>query len=355
MLRILQVAYPLAFVGPDAVGGVEQVLYHLERGLAGRGIETFVIAREDSHVSGTLIPVPRVRPPYDEATIRAVRARQAEAVRETLALRPVDLVHMHGFDFDCYLPPASVPVLATLHCPATWYSCDALDPLQCGVWLNAVSRRQFEELSPNNRLLSFVENGVPVEAFANHHTRRSFALVLARVAPEKGIREALQAARLADLPLLVAGELFPYPDHRRYFAEEVAPLLDRKRRYLGPVGFVRKRRLLAAARCVVVPALEPETSSLVLREAFASGTPVVAFRQGALVEAVDEGRTGILVNSVAEMAAAMQDVSKLDPEACRIVARERFSLERMVEGYIDLYREVLSRTTAAIPASEAAQ
>ena len=352
MLTVLQVAYPLAPVGPDSVGGVEQALYHLERGLAARGCETIVIACEGSEVAGRLVPVPRPHPPYDEEAIEAAHARHAEAIRDTLARWPVDLVHMHGFDFDRYLPPPVVPVLATLHCPAAWYSAEALDPPRPGVWLNAVSRMQHEELSPNSHLLPFVANGVAVEAFSTRHARRDFALVLARIAPDKGIREALQAARIADVPLLVAGEIYPYPEHRRYFAEEVQPLLDDRRRYLGPIGFTGKRRLLAAARCVVVPSLVPETSSLVAREALASGTPVVAFRRGALVEAIDHGQTGLLVDDVTDMAAAMQASSAIDPEACRITACARFSLDRMVEGYVGLYQEVIRRTSVIAEAAQ---
>jgi len=346
VLRVLHVAYPLAPVGPDAVGGVEQVLCHLERGLAARGHETMVLACEGSTVAGRLIPVPRGQPPYDDRAIAAARSRHSTLIRDALARWPVDLVHMHGFDFDRYLPPAGVPVLATLHCPATWYAPEALDPPRPGIWLNAVSRRQHEELSPNARLLPFVENSVPVEAFSGHHARRSFALVLARIAPDKGIREALEAARLADMPLLIAGETYPYPEHQRYFAEEVQPLLDDRRRYLGPIDFKRKRWLLAAAHCVVVPSLVPETSSLVAREALASATPVVAFRRGALVDAVEHGRTGFLVDDVAAMAEAMQAAPAIEPRLCRAVARARFSLDLMVDGYVRLYREVMRRVSA---------
>lgn len=354
MLTILHVAYPLAPVKPDSVGGAEQVLFQLERSLNTCGCRTIVVAREDSRVCGTLVGIPIVPPPYDEATIATVRHRHAEAIRRALAKQPVDLVHMHGFDFDTYLPPPDVPVLATLHCPATWYAPSALRPSRRGIWLNAVSARQHAEVQPKQHLLGFVENGAPAELFTARHARRTFALVLGRIAPEKGIREALLAARSADVPLLVAGELYPYPEHQRYFATKIAPLLDEKRRYIGPVGFRRKRRLLAAARCVLIPSLVPETSSLVLRESFAAGTPVIAFRKGALVDAIACGRTGFLVDSVDDMAAAMRRASELDGNACRQVARERFSLERMVDAYLELYRRVLQLSTAAENSREAA-
>jgi glycosyltransferase involved in cell wall biosynthesis len=128
----------------------------------------------------------------------------------------------------------------------------------------------------------------------------------------------------------------------------VQPRLDRQCRHLGPVGFARKRRLLTAARCLLVPSLAPETSSLVAREALACGTPVVAFPNGALPETVEDGETGFLVRTVEEMAEAIERAQSLSPDRCREVAAERFSLEAMTTRYIDLYRRLV-RESAAMP------
>jgi glycosyltransferase involved in cell wall biosynthesis len=161
--------------------------------------------------------------------------------------------------------------------------------------------------------------------------------MLARICPEKGVHLAIEAAKRAGVPLLIAGETFPYGEHQRYFREEVEPRLDRWRRFIGPVGMRRKRRLLAAARCVLVPSLVPETSSLVAREALASGTPVIAFARGALTETVEHGRTGFLVHDHVTMADAIQRTMEIDPEQCRAVARARFSLDGMIRQYFALY------------------
>ena len=123
------------------------------------------------------------------------------------------------------------------------------------------------------------------------------------------------------------------------------PRLDRRRRYLGPVGFIRKRRLLAAARCLLVPSLVAETSSLVAMEAAACGTPVIAFRSGALPEVVEDGRTGFLVDDVDGMAEAIRRVDRIDPAACREAARRRFSNRRMAAAYLDRY-QMLARVAA---------
>jgi glycosyltransferase involved in cell wall biosynthesis len=170
--------------------------------------------------------------------------------------------------------------------------------------------------------------------------------MLGRICPEKGVHLALDAAKQADIPLLIAGEVYGYEAHRRYFEEEVRPRLYRLRCFLGPVGFARKRRLLAAARCLLVASTAPETSSLVAREAAAAGTPVVAFPNGALAETVEHGRTGFLVENVEGMAAAIREAGALDPAICRQVARERFRADTMIAAYLDLYRRLASRRAA---------
>jgi CelD/BcsL family acetyltransferase involved in cellulose biosynthesis len=166
---------------------------------------------------------------------------------------------------------------------------------------------------------------VPLDAFRPATSKSSYALVLARICPEKGVAPALAAARRAGIPMIVCGAAFPYPDHLRYLEDEVRPLLDGERRFLGPVGRAEKAKLLAAARCLVVPSLAPETSSLVAMEALASGSPVVGRRTGALPEIVEDGLTGFLVDGDDELGEAIRDAARLAPAACRRAAERRFS------------------------------
>jgi glycosyltransferase involved in cell wall biosynthesis len=114
------------------------------------------------------------------------------------------------------------------------------------------------------------------------HKKHRFAAALGRICPEKGFHLALTAARKAGMPLILAGQLFRYPAHEAYFEKEILPRLDKERRFIGRVGSVAKRWLLSSAQCLLVPSLVSETSSLVSMEALACGTPVVAFRAGAL-------------------------------------------------------------------------
>lgn len=351
MTTILSVAYPLAPVGPDVTGGAEQVLSLLEAGLVRRGWRSLVIAAEGSRVAGTLVALPRPQGVLDQTVVASARERLGTAIRRLLDTTRVDLVHMHGLDFASYLPPPGVPVLATLHCPADWHGTAALCPARPGTWLVPVSSTQHATLPPGPHLLAPVANGVPLDRLRpSAGTGGNYALVLGRIAPEKSVHHALDAAHAAGVPLLIAGALFPYPDHLRYFQCEIRPRLDRTRRWLGPVGLVAKQRLLARARCLVVASEIDETSSLVAREAAACGTPVVALARGALPETVSHGRTGLLVDNPGQLAGALLRIGCIDRAACRAEAEVRFDAEHMIDGYIARYREVLAldRSRAAL-------
>jgi glycosyltransferase involved in cell wall biosynthesis len=248
---------------------------------------------------------------------------------------------MHGIDFHAYLPPPGrVPILVTLHLPPAWYPPEIFSSARDDVHLHCVSRTQQRACPPGARLLPVIENGVPIDALQSRCSKRKFALALGRICPEKNLHAALDAGLAAGVTVLLAGQLFPYPEHEAYFREKVVPRLDATRRLLGGVDFTRKRRLLTAARCLLLPTLAPETSSLVAMEALACGTPVVAFASGAIPEIVQHGETGFLVHDAVGMAAAAGECDRIDPDYCRAVARERFSAARMARDYLDAYRQL---------------
>ena len=144
----------------------------------------------------------------------------------------------------------------------------------------------------------------------------------------------------------MAGRVFSYPEHERYFHEQIVPRLDMERRFVGSASREIKRHLLARAHCVLVPSVVAETSSLIVMEALAAGTPVIAFPRGALAELIDDGVTGFLVDSVQEMARAIDRVDSLDRSACVAAAHARFSDTRMAAAYFDLYSAHAAQASA---------
>jgi len=336
-LTILSVAYPLTPVGPDAVGGSEQILTLLDAALTRAGHRSVVIACEGSNTCGALMATPK----WDGEITDEVRswAQRQHHIMIEQALRrwPVDLIHMHSLDFYTYLPSGRIPMLATLHLPPDWYPEDVYRLSRPNSWIHGVSAAQTRDCPPAANLLSPIQNGVDCERLAIELSKGNFALALGRICPEKGLHLALDAASAAGIPLMLAGEVFRYQEHEQYFHDEIVPRLTSRHRFLGPAGFRKKRRLLTQAKCLLVPSLVAETSSLVAMEAFACGTPVIAFRNGALPEVIEDGRTGFLVDDERQMGEAIRAVGLLDPEVCRHAARERFSAERMTRRYLERY------------------
>ncbi|HEY8923940.1 MAG TPA: glycosyltransferase, partial [Polyangia bacterium] len=294
-----------------------------------------------------LYAVPRCDGPLTDERRRALVGAVVEALAVALDQEDPDIVHLHGYDFTSYLPAhlgrsaSRAATVVTLHLPLAWYSSDVVDLRERGVRLVCVSDDQRRRGGPRWADVPVIENGVAAPAGAPPREvpeRDDFGLCLGRICPEKGFHLALAAARKADVPLVLAGTVYPYPDHERYFTEGVAPLLDGRRRFIGPVAGVVKQRLLESARFVAVPSLVDETSSLVAMEALAAGTPVVARAVGALPSIVEHGRTGWLADDVDDLARAFRRTHLLRAEDCRAAARARFEAARMVESYVELYR-----------------
>lgn len=347
VITVLSVGYPLAPVNPDSAGGAEQILASLDRALVARGHRSVVIACEGSRTAGHLLSFPRI-PVFDADSRQAVYREVRRKIREALQRWDIDLVHMHGVDFYEYLPPVGVPVLVTLHLPVSFYPASVFRFSRPETYLNCVSAHQFRTCPSCKNMLEPIENGIPLNGFPQTPgVDLGYALALGRICPEKGFHLALEAAERSGVPLWVAGPVFPYPEHERYFRERLLPRLVSPHRYLGPVGFDQKIRLLSGARCVLIASQVPETSSLVAMEAQACGTPVIGFPSGAVGGLVENGQTGFLVSDVAEMSGAIAAAGAIDRTACRRRARRLFSEDRMANQYLDAYLQIVRSQTVA--------
>jgi glycosyltransferase involved in cell wall biosynthesis len=334
-LTVVSLAYPIVPIGPDTVGGTEQVVASIDEALVRRGHRSIVVGAEGSRVAGTLVSTPTTRKPLDECGWEEAYAEHREALHHVLQNEDVDVVHMHGIDFHAYLPDGGPAALATLHLPPFNYPSN-ITSAHRPLFLNCVSgfsRRQYPAQSP----MVTIPNGVALDRFRPGSKKEDFVVGLGRIVEEKGFHLAIDAAKKAGLPLVLGGSVPPFPEHQRYFEQEIRPRLDAERRFLGPIPLRDRIDLLARARCAIVPSLFDEPFSLVTAEALASGTPVVACPIGALTENVEHGRTGLFARDAVEMAEAMREITRIDPRECRRVACERFSSERMASSYLELY------------------
>lgn len=341
-MRVLSVAFPFAPVRPDTPGGAEQVLFTIDNALCSSGHGSIVVARKDSEIKGTLVPVRQTEGMIDNEVRASVHEEYRNIIGRAIARFKIDLVHMHGIDFHAYMPPDGPPVLVTLHLPIAWYPAEALCQGRPDVVFNCVSRSQMLASPVNPGQFRCIENGVELANYSEK-TGRRYVLSMGRVCPEKGFHLAMDAARAAGVQFILAGAVFQYAAHQDYFNNSIAPRLGPGCEFIGSVGQEMKKKLFAGALCLAAPSLVPETSSLVAMEALASGTPVVAYPNGALAEIVEHGKTGFLVRDVAEMTEAIKACEQISPETCRMAAAERFSSALMIKKYFNAYEKILSR------------
>ena len=391
-LRILYVAYPLLPLTDASCGGAEQVLLTLEREMARRGYATMVAAAAGSRVAGELYPTGAPAGGIDEFAWRDFE-HNCRVLQLLAADDGFDLVHdMSGTFWKC-AGETSVPVLATLHLPPHLYAPEMFENIAPNVSFNCVSESQAQVFARLPGLLGVIQNGIDLTRFPcagakpttetrNHedktssnrsHDRtqtttsvssclrgassgRGYLLWLGRICDEKAPHLALEVVERSGLPLILVGNVYPFSYHQQYFRREIVPRLERNShaRFIDSPAFSEKLMLLRHARALLVTSLINETSSLAAMEAMACGTPVIAFRRGALPEVVADGRTGVLVDSLDEMIAAMHRVGQIDPRTCREHVERRFSAARMADDYERLYQRALQYSPAVRQGLQAA-
>ena len=344
-LRILYVAYPLLTVSDKSAGGAEQILWTLEREMAARGVQTTVAASSGSQVSGELFitgepcslrdDFERRNREHQDSVVEFVRGRLRQG-------RAFDLVHDQSGSFWPRAAEIDLPVLATLHLPRSFYSPQLFANVPSNVTFNCVSASQacsFAELNP-----AVVPNGIALDSFKPNFGTRNGLLWLGRICEEKAPHLALEIAARADQPITLAGQVYPFSYHQQYFEREVLPRLAQMpdAMFICAPSAGQKRALLRQSMAVLITSLAAETSSLVAMEAAASGTPVIAFRRGALSEIVCDGVTGFLVDGVEEAVQTLERIETIHPLNCVQYAEQNFSSGTMAERYERLYDRVRS-------------
>lgn len=354
-LRIAQVAPPFERVPPGAYGGTERIVHGLVTELHRRGHEITTFASGDSVVPGRHIETvdKALRPigytgdslPYMQETLHAVlkHAREFDVIHSHLEWTSLLLARV-----------APVPVVSTFHgrLDLPWADDLLADPPD---GLIAVSRNQAS--THPDIPFSVVHNGLRL-ADAPFGKERSDALCfVGRVVPEKGIVESIEIAKAAGRPLKIAAKVAAGGVEREYYDEVFAPALKAAGpsvEYLGEVSQDERDQLLAESYAAVMPGSWPEPFGLVAIEALACGTPVVARPTGALPEIVRDGIDGFFGDDVRAMAFGVDRVGELDRRAIRESVIERFSVERMTDGYEAIYRGRIAAPARAFPAAAAA-
>lgn len=346
---MLYVAYPLLPISEHSAGGAEQILLAVEREIHARGHSTTVAACAGSHVAGELFATGDGADHADQ-----FERRSHEQTRSILswigggAAKRFDLIHDMSGGFWQHAEGLPIPVIATLHLPPQLYKHANFSLVPRCVWFNCVSQSQMCEFRDLPRVLGVAPNGIPVENFSEPLVptgSREYFVWLGRICEEKGPHTALDVAHAAGVKLILAGTVYPFLYHQKYFAREIIPRLKRagnNAKYVPEPSFAEKVNLIGNARALLITSDVNETSSVVAMEAAACGTPVVALRRGALPEVVAEGMTGFIVDNADQMVSAMRRVGEIKPEDCRAYARQHYSARLMADAYENLYRKLIS-------------
>jgi glycosyltransferase involved in cell wall biosynthesis len=341
-MRIAQVSPPWVAVPPRGYGGIEWIVTDLADGLTGRGHDVTLFATGDSTTRA------RLEYAFEEAPgPRFNNSIWHDVVHQLAVHRDVsrfDLIHQHTFWSGLVgATHLDVPVVHTLHRALTPEMRRLYEPVADRLWFVAISESQRASM-PELRYAAVVHNGIDPDRYPLREGKEEFLLFLGRTHPGKGPRRAVEAARAAGMPLVMAVKMAEAveEDHWR---DEVAPRLGEDVTVLTEIAHQRKVDLLQRARAVLFPIDWEESFGLVMAEAMACGTPVIATPRGAVREVIEDGVTGFVVpvEGYAEAAAAaLERIGEIDPRACRRRVEERFTLERMLDGYEEVYRGVVS-------------
>jgi len=337
-MKIAHVAPVATTIPPPKSGSVETMASLLTEGLVARGHDVTLFATADSTTAATLAAIYAHGYWHDEnmwpwelyemlnLAAAVERAREFDIIHYEAAYYPMSLAFTR-------LSPT--PIVQTLH--------HSPSAAEVALWSRypeapfvAISQEQATLLSGAN-VVATVLHGIDTDRFTFRDTPEDYLLFLGRFTEGKGVLQAIEVAKRAGMTLILAAA------EDDYYRDKVAPHVDGTRIvYFGEADFAAKVKLFGGARALLYPIQAREPFGLVLAEAMACGTPVVALDRGAVREVVDEGVTGMIVGDLDAMAAALPSVFTLDRRRIRERAVERFGVARMVNEYVAVYEHVIA-------------
>ena len=339
-LRIAFVTPPWFDVPPQAYGGIELMAAELIDALADRGHEVILVGAGSNgtraHFLRTFAQAPSQR--LGEPLPEIVHAAWAGRYLEEL---DVDVIHDHSLAGPLAARGRKAPTVVTAHGPVTGEIGSYYEKISPDVCLVAISDAQ-RRLRPQVSWGGTVHNAINAAKFTFRPAKDNYVLFLGRFSPDKGAHLAIDAAKEAGRPILLAGKL-QEPPELAYFRAEIAPRLGEHARFVGEADMRTKQELAGRAHCLVFPVCWDEAFGMVMIEAMACGTPVVALNRGSVPEVVVDRETGFILEDPADLPAAITKAGDLNPAACRSHVERNFDVTVMAEGYERLYAHAAAR------------
>ena len=339
-MKIAQVAPLTEAVPPSLYGGTERVVSWLTEELVELGHDVTLFASGDSKTSATLEPIwPRAL--RLDGTVRDPYALHMEMIEQVYRRSgEFDVIHFH---LD-YLPFSlfsrqSTPYVTTLHGRLDLPEHQPVFSTFSHVPVISISDAQRRPV-PQANFIGTVYHGLPETLLQPQGGSPSYLAFLGRVSPEKGLERAIKIARMCRLPLKIAAKVDNADAD--YFKKEIGPLLnDPLVEFIGEIGDAEKPAFLGGAVALLTPIDWPEPFGLVMIEAMACGTPVIAFNRGSAPELIDNGVTGYIVEDVTSAVSAVSKAAGLSRARVRAGFEQRFSARRMAKDYVNAYRSLI--------------
>lgn len=340
-MKIAEISNIREAVPPRQYGGTEYVISAVTEGLVSRGNEVTLFATGDSVTDARLESVcdraVGFKDVIDSEVMMLLIRHLAHFAREA---NQFDVLHNHILETFALLPYLGKPFITTLHTDLSRAAEQAIfkRPEAQKTFFISISDDQRKAL-PELPYLRTIYHGIPVLEFPFREVKGSYLVFLGRITPEKGVEVAVETAQKTGRKLIIAAKVDePLSD---YAKKMLAMFNDTPNvEFIGQVG-EEKKQLLANAYALLMPIKWDEPFGLVVIEAMATGTPVIAFNRGAMPEIIQEGKTGFLVKDTQEMVGAVSKIEEIDRRACRKLVEQKFSIERMVADYEKVFEEVI--------------
>lgn len=341
-MKIAQLA-PFWFrVPPVDYGGTERVVSFVTEELVRRGHEVTLFAAEGSETKARLVsPVSK----EEVAKIRAYNDQEFRRINELVTktafdrVGDFDIIHSHNATFSfpfCEL--SKTPVIHTLHNQLPRENEEENEQYRRYKNLNFVSISDSFRSHFDLNYIATVYHGIPKDVFRFNPDPKEDLFWIGRASKHKGELAAIEAAKQAGSTLTMALSL--RPDTRKYYDEVIVPKLDTHIRIVENLRYLDTPKLYGDSRALLFPVEWEEPFGLVMIEAMACGTPVIAFNRGSVPEVVKDGVTGFIVDDIAGMVSAIKKIDQIDRAACRKHIEENFTVEKMVDGYEEIYQKI---------------
>jgi glycosyltransferase involved in cell wall biosynthesis len=342
-MRIAQVAPLTEAVPPRLYGGTERVVHWLTEELVALGNDVTLFASGDSETSAKLEATwPKaLRLDGSVRDPNALHMVMLERVRQKCDDEEFDFLHFHldYYPFSLFSRQPT-PFLTTLHGRLDLPEHQPVFTTFSSVPVISISNAQRRPV-PQANWVGTIHHGLPEKLLMPQPTKPNYLAVLGRIAPEKGVDRAIKIAMRCGIPLKIAAKVDRADQD--YYDEVIRPLIDRHPlvEYIGEIGDSQKSDFLSGAIGLLVPIDWPEPFGLVMIEAMACGTPVIAYNRGSVAEIVDDGLTGFIVEDETSAVAAVDRLSALSRHAIRKQFEARFTARRMALDYLAAYRSLM--------------